>query len=143
MTPLINISSRDFFLSPYKLTSVKQDSSEYPVFLLPERYADCLEFSSSISHHRYDPVFATASSVIEIWDETKTSPLSTLKFHSTSSLSTGEHIVSVAFNKTETSVLASSGSDRTVCLYDLRSGKAIGRVSMNVSATLLTYLYLG
>lgn len=89
---------------------------------------------SSISHHRYDPIFATASSTIEIWDETKTSPLSTLKFHSTSSLSTGEHIVCVAFNKSETSVLASSGSDRTVCLYDLRSGKAIGRVAMNVSS---------
>lgn len=89
-------------------------------------------FISSISHHRYDPIFATASTSIEIWDETKTSPLSTLKFHSTSALSTGEHIVSVAFNKSETSILASSGSDRTVCLYDLRSGKAVGRVALNV-----------
>lgn len=89
-------------------------------------------YRSSISHHRYDPIFATASTSIEIWDETKTSPLSTLKFHSTSALSTGEHIVSVAFNKSETSILASSGSDRTVCLYDLRSGKAVGRVALNV-----------
>ena len=87
---------------------------------------------SSISHHRYDPIFATASSTIEIWDETKTSPLSTLKFHSTSSIASGEQIVCVAFNKSETSILASSGSDRTVCLYDLRSGKAVGRVAMNV-----------
>lgn len=30
-------------------------------------------------------------------------------------------------------MLAASGSDRTVCLYDLRVGKAIGRVAMNVS----------
>ncbi|KAI5476261.1 WD repeat and SOF domain-containing protein 1, WDSOF1 [Pseudohyphozyma bogoriensis] len=94
---------------------------------------------NSVSHHRYDPVFATASSVIEIWDETKTSPLSTLKFHSTSSLSTGEHIVSVAFNKSETSVLASSGSDRTVCLYDLRSGKALNRVSMTMRINQLVF----
>lgn len=88
--------------------------------------------TSSISHHRYDPIFATGSSHIEVWDETKTAPLSTLKFHSTSTSSSGEHIVCVAFNKSETSVLASSGSDRTVCLYDLRSGKALGRVAMQV-----------
>ncbi|KAL8276141.1 hypothetical protein RQP46_011459 [Phenoliferia psychrophenolica] len=94
---------------------------------------------NSISHHRYDPIFATASSQIDIWDETKTSPLSTLKFHSTSALSTGEHIVSVAFNKSETSVLASSGSDRTVCLYDLRSGKALGRVSMAMRVNQLVF----
>ncbi|KAM0753136.1 WD40 repeat-like protein, partial [Meredithblackwellia eburnea MCA 4105] len=94
---------------------------------------------NSVSHHRYDPIFATASSQIEIWDETKTSPLSTLKFHSTSTLSTGEHIVSVVFNKSETSVLASSGSDRTVCLYDLRSGKALGRVAMTMRINQLSF----
>lgn len=95
---------------------------------------------SSISHHRYDPLFAAASHSIEIFDETKTSPISTLKFHSTSNSSVGEHIVNVAFNKSETNVLASSGSDRTVVLYDLRSGKALGRVAMQVRLTLIHYL---
>ncbi|GAA5828720.1 hypothetical protein JCM11251_005850 [Rhodosporidiobolus azoricus] len=94
---------------------------------------------NSISHHRYDPIFATASHEIEIWDETKTAPLSTLKFHSTSNSGVGEHIVSVAFNKSETSVLASSGSDRTVCLYDLRSGKALGRVAMQMRVNHLVF----
>ncbi|TKA56856.1 hypothetical protein B0A53_01257 [Rhodotorula sp. CCFEE 5036] len=94
---------------------------------------------NSISHHRYDPIFATGSSNIEIWDETKTAPLSTLKFHSTSTSSSGEHIVCVAFNKSETSVLASSGSDRTVCLYDLRSGKALGRVAMQMRVNQLVF----
>ncbi|GAA6001583.1 hypothetical protein JCM10207_006739 [Rhodosporidiobolus poonsookiae] len=94
---------------------------------------------NSISHHRYDPIFATASHQIDIWDETKTAPLSTLKFHSTSTSSGGEHIVSVVFNKSETSVLASSGSDRTVCLYDLRSGKALGRVAMQMRVNQLVF----
>ncbi|GAA5910512.1 hypothetical protein JCM6882_008542 [Rhodosporidiobolus microsporus] len=94
---------------------------------------------NSVSHHRYDPIFATASHEIEIWDETKTAPLSTLKFHSTSNSGVGEHIVSVAFNKSETSVLASSGSDRTVCLYDLRSGKALGRVAMQMRVNHLVF----
>ncbi|KAM0791504.1 hypothetical protein ACM66B_005957 [Microbotryomycetes sp. NB124-2] len=94
---------------------------------------------NSVTHHRYDPVFATASHSIDIWDETKTAPLSTLKFHSTSNMSVGEHIVNVVFNKSETSVLASSGSDRTVCLYDLRSGKALGRVAMNMRVNQMAF----
>ncbi|GAA5952370.1 hypothetical protein JCM3765_001953 [Sporobolomyces pararoseus] len=94
---------------------------------------------NSISHHRYDPLFAAASHSIEIFDETKTSPISTLKFHSTSTSSIGEHIVSVAFNKSETNVLGSSGSDRTVVLYDLRSGKALGRVAMQMRINQLSF----
>ncbi|GAA5901061.1 uncharacterized protein JCM6883_004738 [Sporobolomyces salmoneus] len=94
---------------------------------------------NAISHHRYDPLFAAASHSIEIFDETKTSPISTLKFHSTSSSTIGEHIVSVAFNKSETNVLASSGSDRTVVLYDLRSGKALGRVAMQMRINQLSF----
>ncbi|GAA5958303.1 hypothetical protein JCM21900_001344 [Sporobolomyces salmonicolor] len=94
---------------------------------------------NSISHHRYDPLFAAASDSIEIYDETKTAPISTLKFHTTSNSSVGEHIVCVAFNKSETSVLASSGSDRTVALYDLRSGKALGRVAMQMRVNQLVF----
>lgn len=112
-----------------RLTLAKRPSSEFcPIAITLADQRAC----SSISHHRYDPIFATASSAIEIWDLNKTSPISTLKFHSTSSIASGEQIVSVAFNKSETSVLAASGSDRTVCLYDLRVGKAVGRVAMNV-----------
>lgn len=102
-----------------------------PLFIFADRVRYVCLYSS-ISHHRYDPLFAAASHSIEIFDETKTSPISTLKFHSTSNSSVGEHIVNVAFNKSETNVLASSGSDRTVVLYDLRSGKALGRVAMQV-----------
>ncbi|GAA6021456.1 hypothetical protein JCM11491_006500, partial [Sporobolomyces phaffii] len=94
---------------------------------------------NAISHHRYDPLFAAASHSIEIFDETKTAPISTLKFHSTSTSTVGEHIVSVAFNKSETNVLASSGSDRTVVLYDLRSGKALGRVAMQMRINQLSF----
>lgn len=128
-------SALTFLLSSFslcKLTPANQASSSFSAFIFSRSLLNLAPLYSSISHHRYDPIFATASTSIDIWEETKTSPLSTLKFHSTSNLSSGEHIVNVAFNKSETSVLASSGSDRTVCLYDLRSGKALGRVSMNV-----------
>lgn len=54
------------------------------------------------------------------------------------SIAAGDHIVSVRFNQSETSVLASAGSDKTVCLYDVRSGKATSRLSLNVRLLLVS-----
>ena len=34
-------------------------------------YSQTYTNSSSIDHHRTDPLFATASSIVQIWDETK------------------------------------------------------------------------
>ena len=42
-------------------------------------------------------------------------------------------ISAVRFNQTETSVLAGAGNDRTIILYDIRSGAPISRVVMEVS----------
>jgi WD repeat and SOF domain-containing protein 1 len=44
-------------------------------------------------------------------------------------------VTKVKFNQSETSVLASIGNDRTMCLYDIRTGKAERRIVMNVSLT--------
>jgi WD repeat and SOF domain-containing protein 1 len=44
-----------------------------------------------------------------------------------------ETVTAVKYNQSETSVLASVGSDRTMCLYDTRTGKAERRIVMQVS----------
>lgn len=44
-----------------------------------------------------------------------------------------ETVAKVKFNQSETSVLASIGNDRTMCLYDIRTGKAERRIVMAVS----------
>lgn len=102
---------------------------------------------SSIDHHWSDPVFATASNLVQIWDETKyvlwvcdfrkylpiqtrSAPISNLTFPTST-----ETITSVRFNLSESSVLASIGSDRTFTLYDIRTGKAERRVVMQVRNT--------
>ena len=82
---------------------------------------------NSIDHHRSDGVFATASNTVQIWDETRSAPLSTLAFGSSMETVTG-----VRFNQSETSVLASVGADRTMCLYDIRTGKAERRIVTQV-----------
>lgn len=54
----------------------------------------------------------------------------------------GDHVISVKFNQSETSMIASSGSDRTVCLYDVRTAKATSRLSMDVSAFAIAVAYV-
>ena len=76
---------------------------------------------NSIDHHRNDPIFATASSAIDIWDEHRTQPIATLTWGS-------DTINTVKFNQTEVSVLASAGSDRTLILYDLRTSLPISKL---------------
>lgn len=83
---------------------------------------------NGIDHHRNEAVFATASTMVQVWDEQRTNPLSSLKFGNSA-----ETVTAVKFNQSETSVLASVGNDRTMCLYDIRTGKAERRIVMSVS----------
>ncbi|KAH8924244.1 WD40 repeat-like protein [Atractiella rhizophila] len=108
----------------------------------------------SITHHRSESVFATASDRIQIWDETKSVPLpfctytdaflrsesiQTLQWSTATNFTAGDHIACVTFNQSETSVLACSGSDRTVILYDLRSSRALGRVALTMRVNSMAF----
>lgn len=68
----------------------------------------------SLDHHRDDPMFVTGGAEIQLWDENRSRPLSTLSWGA-------DNITRVSFNKTETSILASAGSDNSVVLYDIRT----------------------
>ncbi|KAK0437568.1 WD40 repeat-like protein [Armillaria borealis] len=106
-----------------------ESGSDQPVMVFPGKSA-----FNSIDHHRSDPVFATASNLIQVWDESKTSAISNLTFPTST-----ETITSVRFNQSEPSVLASIGSDRTFTLYDIRTGKAERRVVMQFSSNALSW----
>ncbi|KAG7446516.1 WD40 repeat-like protein [Guyanagaster necrorhizus] len=106
-----------------------ESGSDQPVMVFPGKNA-----FNSIDHHRSDPVFATASNFIQVWDESKTSAISNLTFPTST-----ETITSVRFNQSEPSVLASVGSDRTCTLYDIRTGKAERRVVMQFSSNALSW----
>ncbi|KAL5478492.1 SOF1 [Sanghuangporus weigelae] len=100
-----------------------------PLGVFPGKFA-----FNSIDHHRTDPVFATASSIVQVWDETKSVPISNLT-HSAST----ETVSAIRFNLSESSILASVGSDRTFTLYDIRTGKAERRVVMRFRANALSW----
>jgi len=105
---------------------------------------------NSIDHHRHQPLFVTASDRVQLWDVTKSSPLSDISWNasraegSTSKSSdnySGEQIACVTFSPSETSVLASSGSssNRAITLYDLRSNKSLGQLIMKMRVNCLKF----
>lgn len=87
---------------------------------------------------------------MHVWDETKTAPVTNLTFGMLRSFSAVLILISglcrvagstetvdvVRFNMSEASVLASIGSERTMCLYDIRTGKAERRIVMQASSLL-------
>ncbi|KAF8452552.1 WD40 repeat-like protein [Boletus edulis BED1] len=89
---------------------------------------------NSIDHHRTDPLFATASNIVQIWDENRSAAISNLTFPTAT-----ETVTSVRFNLAEASVLGSIGSDRSFTLYDIRTGKAERRVIMQMQSNALSW----
>lgn len=72
-------------------------------------------------HHRKDFVFATSGSVVEIWDAHRSDPIESFSWGA-------DTVTSVKFNPIETNVLASTGSDRHIGLYDIRSNSPLRKV---------------
>lgn len=97
---------------------------------------------NSLSHHASQAIFASASSSVQTWDITRTGNSSTSSSGALREMTWGaESINVVRFNPSEQQVLASAGSDRGVVLYDLRSGKPLTKMVMQVSnITLFIYL---
>ena len=69
---------------------------------------------SSIDHHWKDAQFATCGDAVCLWDNTRPDPLHTYKWGC-------DTVLSVKFNPAESCLLAATGSDRSVSLYDLRA----------------------
>jgi WD40 repeat protein len=87
-----------------------------------------------MDHHRTEPAFATGSNLVQLWDETKSVPVSNLTFGGST-----ETVDSLRFNLSESSVLATAGSDRTLTIYDVRTGKAERRIIMQVRVFLVCH----
>lgn len=86
---------------------------------------------SGIDHHRNEDKFITAGDVVQLWDTNRSKPLANLSWGADS-------VNSVRFNQTETSIVASAGSDRSIVIYDLRTSspiqKLVGVMSTNAIA---------
>ncbi|KAJ3069746.1 DDB1- and CUL4-associated factor 13, partial [Rhizoclosmatium hyalinum] len=87
---------------------------------------------TGVSHHRSQPVFATSSTQIDIWDHTSSEPVQSMSWGA-------ETIMTVRFNQTETNILASAGTDRTVTMYDLRTSVPISKAIMALQTNAIAW----
>lgn len=90
---------------------------------------------TSLSHHRSNNAFAAASGVISIYDLEKSSaPPDVLKWPSAT-----DTITAVSFNQTETSILASAATDRSIVLYDLRTSMPLAKTILNFASNAIAW----
>lgn len=78
---------------------------------------------NTIAHNYQQEMFATGGESVEIWNHNRSNPTFSYNWDSRS-------ITQVKFNKTETNVLASVGTDRSIILYDVRMQTALKKVVM-------------
>jgi WD repeat and SOF domain-containing protein 1 len=91
---------------------------------------------TGVSHHRDQSAFAASSSVISIYDLSRPSSTASQTLHWPTSTDT---ITSLAFNQTETSILGSTATDRSIVMYDLRTSSAVSKVVLNLASNSISW----
>ncbi|KAK2750933.1 rRNA-processing protein sof1 [Myotisia sp. PD_48] len=91
---------------------------------------------TGISHHETHPSFAASSSVISIYDLSRPSSTPTETLHWPTSTDT---ITSLAFNRTETSILGSTATDRSIVMYDLRTSSPVAKSILKLASNSISW----
>jgi WD repeat and SOF domain-containing protein 1 len=91
---------------------------------------------TSITRHRTEPVFAVSSSVISIYDINRPSSAPSQTLSWPTSIDT---INAISLNQTETSILASTATDRSLVLYDLRTASPLHRSILTLASNALSW----
>ncbi|KAI1977673.1 Protein sof1 [Ophidiomyces ophidiicola] len=91
---------------------------------------------TGLSQHETHPSFAASSSIISIYDLSRPSSTPSQTLHWPTSIDT---ITSLAFNRTETSILASAATDRSLIMYDLRTSSPLTKVVLNLASNAIAW----
>ena len=91
---------------------------------------------TGLSHHRSLPNFAASSGVVSIYDLSRPSGAPVQMLHWPTSVDT---ITVVAFNQVETSIIGSTGTDRSVVMYDLRTSSPLTKVTLSMVSNALAW----
>lgn len=91
---------------------------------------------TALSHHQQAGVFAASSDSISIYDlnHVSSTPIQKLSWPTAH-----DTLRCLAFNPSETSVLASASTDRSLTLYDLRTSSALHRTIMTLAPNSLCW----
>ncbi|RCK55089.1 Protein SOF1 [Candida viswanathii] len=71
-----------------------------------------------IDHHRDEGLFVTGGAAIQLWDINRSKYISNLSWGC-------DNVNAVKFNQSETNIIASTGSDNSIVLYDIRTNTPV------------------
>ena len=91
---------------------------------------------TSITRHRTEPTFAVSSSSISLYDLTRPSSVPTQTLAWPTSVDT---ITALSLNQTEMSILASTATDRSLVLYDLRTASPLHRSVLTLASNAIAW----
>lgn len=112
-------------VAPFEEGETLKDSPPLITFPGTEAYR-CLD------HHWQKRRFVTGASAVELWDHGRTHPVQKFSWGADS-------ITSIRFNPVEVEVLGSTGTDRSVAFYDLRSETPIRKLIMQTRCNALSW----
>ncbi|CAM6051078.1 unnamed protein product [Sphagnum compactum] len=86
----------------------------------------------TVDHHWNSSIFVTGGSQVDVWDHNRSEPTNSFTWGADS-------IVSVRFNPSETDVFATTASDRSIALYDLRMGTPLRKLIMQTRTNMVSW----
>jgi WD repeat and SOF domain-containing protein 1 len=85
-----------------------------------------------MDHHYDKPLLVTCGERVELWEETRTEPLKSYKWGA-------DTLYSVKFNPVERDICATTASDRSIILYDIRKAKPLRKFVMEMRSNTLCW----
>lgn len=85
-----------------------------------------------VDHHKTKPRFVTVGALVEVWEQSRSEPIQTYSWGA-------DTISSVNINPVENEVLATSASDRSIALYDLRMSTPIRKIIMRTRTEAISW----
>ncbi|OLL24693.1 Protein sof1 [Neolecta irregularis DAH-3] len=87
---------------------------------------------SYLSPHAKNNQFATVSSNLDIWDISRSSPIETLEWAT-------ESLLHCSFNSLEPSLIAATGSSRSLIFYDLRTSSPLEKLTTSLISNAVSW----
>jgi len=85
-----------------------------------------------VDHHHKEHMFATGGPVVQLWDTARSEPVQNFSWGADS-------VTRLRFNPVERSLLACLSNDRSVTLYDVSTGSAMQKVTMQTRQNALCW----
>lgn len=111
--------------APFDGGSIEEDQD--PVLEFHGKFA-----FRSIDHHWDRQQFATAGAAVDIWDHSRSEPVQQFSWGA-------DTVISVRFNPAEPDIFATTGSDRSIALYDLRASTPVRKIIMQTKTNCIAW----